>query len=322
VSFLGEMLQTARRAPEVLGESTGLVRSFIRSKQNTDGGFQDRSGRSDLYYTVFGLEADMALAGGKRSGELENGQRAEAAEGTGGETSPPRRARKYLERFGAGEGLDFVHLCCLARSWALAGGTWPAETLLAKIEEHRSRDGGYAARSREEFGTAYGAFLAAGAYEDLERPLPESERLVMSLQALEHAEGGAGNERFQESGRSRISAAQALATSAVMGVRRHAGIKADGRAVEWLGRCWHPQGGFKASPQAPLPDLLSTATVLHALAGEGVGLQRYREPCLDFVDSLWTNQGGFHGHWGDDVLDCEYTFYGLLALGCLGEKGL
>ena len=42
-----------------------------------------------------------------------------------------------------------------------------------------------------------------------------------------------------------------------------------------------------------------------------------REPCLDFVDSLWTNRGGFFGTWADDAADCEYTYYALLALGHL-----
>ena len=41
------------------------------------------------------------------------------------------------------------------------------------------------------------------------------------------------------------------------------------------------------------------------------------KPCLDFLDSLWTNQGSFYGHWADHHLDAEYTFYGLLALGHL-----
>jgi hypothetical protein len=66
-----------------------------------------------------------------------------------------------------------------------------------------------------------------------------------------------------------------------------------------------------------MPDLLSTATALHALAGLEAPIARVRESCLDFVDSLWTNEGGFHGHWADEHLDCEYTFYGLLALGHL-----
>ena len=45
--------------------------------------------------------------------------------------------------------------------------------------------------------------------------------------------------------------------------------------------------------------------------------RRLREPCLDFVDSLWTNRGGFFGTWADDTVDCEYTYYALLALGHL-----
>ena len=81
-------------------------------------------------------------------------------------------------------------------------------------------------------------------------------------------------------------------------------------------RC-HSSGGFLATPVAPIPDLLSTATGLHALAALHVPLTGIYEPCLDFVDSLWTNRGGFYGSWVDDVLDCEYTYYGLLALGHL-----
>ena len=44
---------------------------------------------------------------------------------------------------------------------------------------------------------------------------------------------------------------------------------------------------------------------------------RVQERCLDFLDTLWSADGGFHGHWADDHLDAEYTFYGLLALGHL-----
>jgi hypothetical protein len=82
-----------------------------------------------------------------------------------------------------------------------------------------------------------------------------------------------------------------------------------------LARC--REGGFFASPDAPLPDLLSTATALHALGSLHVPIDGIREACLDFVDSLWTSQGAFYGTWADDVPDCEYTFYGLLALGHL-----
>jgi hypothetical protein len=85
---------------------------------------------------------------------------------------------------------------------------------------------------------------------------------------------------------------------------------------QWLlARCRH--GGFFANPDAPVPDLLSTATALHALRSLHAPLDAIREDCLDFVDSLWTSQGAFYGTWVDDTPDCEYTYYGLLALGHL-----
>ena len=68
---------------------------------------------------------------------------------------------------------------------------------------------------------------------------------------------------------------------------------------------------------APMPDLLSTAVALHALDGLQTDYRPYKEMCLDYIDTLWSAEGGFHGNWSDDVLDCEYTYYGLLALGHL-----
>ena len=67
-----------------------------------------------------------------------------------------------------------------------------------------------------------------------------------------------------------------------------------------------------------MPDLLSTATALHALACLSIATVTLREPCLQFVDSLWTGRA-FRGHWADEVEDCEYTYYGLLALGHLSS---
>ena len=66
-----------------------------------------------------------------------------------------------------------------------------------------------------------------------------------------------------------------------------------------------------------MPDLLSTAVALHALDGLQVSFQPVAEACLDYIDTLWTAAGGFHGTWDDEDLDLEYTYYGLLALGHL-----
>src|SRR2546425_2605993 len=148
-----EMLQVARLAPKLLGESTELVRQFIRRQQNEDGGFKDRAGKSDLYYTVFGIDSLVALQ----------------------EPLSEERIESYLRRFGKGEGLDFVHLTCLARCWsALPPQRWPAETrqeILRRIESHRTKDGGYNQLPGTPRGTVYACFLAWGAYQDLKSPM-------------------------------------------------------------------------------------------------------------------------------------------------------
>jgi hypothetical protein len=135
--------------------------------------------------------------------------------------------------------------------------------------------------------------------------------LLQSLKLCETPDGAWANERGLAEGSTN-------ATAAAVAPSRQLGAPVNPRAGDWLLDRLHPQGGFRAAPAAPIPDLLSTATSLHALAG----LQRelvepVKERCLDFVDSLWTNEGGFHGHWGEDALDGEYSYYGLLALGHL-----
>jgi hypothetical protein len=92
---------------------------------------------------------------------------------------------------------------------------------------------------------------------------------------------------------------------------------------DWILAQAHPQGGFLAVPGSPMPDLLSTATALHALAALDRRISStLHERCMDFIDSLWNaEQGGFHGHWADEYVDAEYTYYGLLALGHLAVGG-
>jgi prenyltransferase beta subunit len=106
-------------------------------------------------------------------------------------------------------------------------------------------------------------------------------------------------------------------TAAAVLLLRHLGETPGANLADWLLARAHPQGGFYALPDAPVPDLLSTACALHALAAMQTPLESLREPCLDFVDSLWTNRGGFYGSWADDTIDCEYTYYALLSLGHL-----
>jgi hypothetical protein len=282
------MLQVARLAPQQLGESRDLVAGFLRARVNPDGGFQNRAGASDLYYTVFGLDSLIGL-----------------------QEPVPAATGPYADAF-ADCDLDFIHLACLARTWAaLKRVPEPAvvDRLLSKLEMCRSADGGYATSAGATYGTAYAAFMALGAYQDLGRVMPP-DGIAGSLHRLKAADGSYANHPGMASGLTTSTAAAVL-------VLRHLGEAPDRNAGVWLlDRC-HSRGGFFASPTAPVPDLLSTATALHALSTLHLPLGGLREPCLDFVDSLWTNRGGFFGTWADDEADCEYTYYALLALGHL-----
>jgi prenyltransferase beta subunit len=287
------MLQVARLAPTQLGESRELVVRFLHGQLNPDGGFQDRSGCSDLYYTVFGLDALVAL-----------------------QADLPAASDAYLKTLGDGADLDFVHLACLARAWATLRprrDDVPGDSLLMRLEAFRTADGGYAQSGGASHGSVYAAFLALGAYEDLGRQPPDAPVILESIARLRASDGSYANHPGLASGTTPTTAAAVL-------LLRHLDATVDRDVGMWLlDRC-QPRGGFVASASTPMPDLLSTATALHALSAMHLPIGGLQEPCLDFVDSLWTNRGGFHGSWLDDMLDCEYTYYGLLALGHLSMQ--
>jgi hypothetical protein len=292
MSFRLEMLQVARLAPKMLGESSELVIRFLHSQMHACGGFTDREGKPDLYYTVFGAEGLQAF-----QQEIEK-----------------EKLQSWLLGFRDGEGLDFVHLCCLARCWMNVDATHLTkemrEGIARRIETYRAPDGGYHQSPGKAHGSAYGCLLAGSAYQDLDLLPPNPGDLALCMMGLMTGDGAWSNERHQPVG-------STTATAAALAFLRHAQMPPPPGTVDWLLRQCLPAGGFLAFPKAPLPDLLSTAVSLHALAASQRDLSPIKEACLDFIDSLWSAEGGFHGHWADDTLDCEYTYYGLLALGHL-----
>ena len=252
------MLQVARLAPNLLQEAADRVADFLRAQFNEDGGGRDRAGKSDLYYTVFTLEGLIALR----------------------QDLPADRVRPWLESFGDGEGLDFVHLTCLARCWAALGpraiGGDRAPRLSARLAKGSGSD------------SLYHAFLQLGATEDLGGSLLEPQKAAADLLKGQSKDGSFGG--------------TTPTTAAGVTLIHHLGGDVPASAVEWLLSRARPDGGFLAVPDAPVPYLLSTATALHALAAAHASIGALREPMLDFVDTLWTGKG-FCGSWADDVVD-------------------
>src|SRR5947207_10324627 len=183
------MLQVARLSPKLLADAAPLVADFIAGQQNADGGFNDRAGVSDLYYSVFGLESLIALRADLPAGKI----------------------IPYLQMFGQGVGLDLVHLACLARCWADVNKAPPPDAVAIgkRIERHRSADGGYNQSIGAEHGTIYGCFIAMGAYQDLKLEMPDQQRILNCIAANQTDDGAYANHPDMSNGLTSATAAAA-----------------------------------------------------------------------------------------------------------------
>ena len=127
----------------------------------------------------------------------------------------------YLRPLGDGESLDFIHLGCLARCWAnlpaILRDESPRLGIAARIERHRSRDGGYSPalsihpEVKESHGTLYGCFLAAASYQDLKVDMRRPLAMLDCIQRLRAADWGYANQEDVPVGLTPATALHALA---------------------------------------------------------------------------------------------------------------
>ncbi|HAU37478.1 MAG TPA: hypothetical protein DCX07_07130 [Phycisphaerales bacterium] len=282
-------LRAAARAKELLPDAPAVAR-FVAGQLSDAGGFAGRDGQADLYFTHFALACLGALG-----------------------TAPPSAVAAWLETFGNGDDLDFVHRCALVRCRAhldLPASVAQRRAMLDALNRHRSADGGFDLAVRAPRGSAYACYLALGAHQDLGADLHDPRGLARCLAALRTPDGGYANWPDSPAGSVPATAAALLVLHAIS-------EPADRAARNWLAAQASEDGGFRAAPVAPTADLLSTAVALHALAETGGVPSACREPALAFALGLRQPSGSFRGHPLDDRSDCEYTFYALLALGQL-----
>ncbi|MDF1664134.1 MAG: prenyltransferase/squalene oxidase repeat-containing protein, partial [Planctomycetota bacterium] len=218
------MLQVARLSPKLLGEATELVADFVQSQLNSDGGFSDRAGKSDLYYTVFGIECLRAL-------RLD---------------LPHPRIIPYLEQFGVGDDLDFVHRCCLARCWAHmpeeSQGPLDRPGLARNIELFRSADAAFDTKKNSKQGSVYATFLALGALQDLKQgDLDQQAALIQTIVDLKAKDGGFANQLSMPMGLT-------PPTTAAVAIFHQLLHPVDPAIGDWLLSRHYPAGGFFATP--------------------------------------------------------------------------
>lgn len=294
-----DMIQALTRAPQLLNKSTDLVRKYVMEQLGEDGGFQGRDNKSDLYYTVFGIELLIALDC----------------------SMPVDLVKKYLDSFDRGHYLDLVHLSSLTRSYRNLADISPyrldsgfKDGVIQRLNALRCADGGFSTNQSDMHGNLYGCFLALAMSQDIDTNVSDPEAIINCLKKLEMDDGGFANEQAG-------SISTTPSTAAALCSYHMLGYPLPEKAIEWLMNRTSRNGGFcafKSDSPLNMPDLLSTATALQALSysnSTNIG----RELHLDFLDSLWNPLGGFSGTWADPTVDCEYTYYGLLALGYLAD---
>jgi hypothetical protein len=293
-----KLLETAGKASSLLGKSAEQeILAYLEGIQKSDGGFPGRNATagSDIYYTMYAAMIYAALTGGI-----------------------PKKLEEYIKSIAAGKGLDFIHTCALIRMYALISGKTVGvvcrEFLQESLVEYRSADGGFSHSAKfAEYGTPYGAFLAASAYEEMQAEIPEKEFLTASVLACQTTDNGFANMRSSQCGTANAAAA-ALAYLAVWNQLN--GIP-DGIHY-FIMMLYADNGGFRASEVSPFADLLSTGALLFAMSLAGLSMPVEKAAAtLEMIEGCWTDSGGFKGHTGDSIPDCEYTFYALLAVGAI-----
>ena len=223
--------QALRRGLGLLDPAAGrTVIDFVYRTRCADGGFGDRYGASDLYYTHFAI-AVLAAAG----------------EPVG------RRSEIFLTIADTSE-LDMVHCAALLSSCVRLG--LPAAATAARLQRFHIGDGAYTLGNGHP--SIYATFLAniCGC------TTPIGPATLKALQGLRTADGGWTDRAGSEAGTTTVSAAALL-------LHRLAGVEPPRHTMAWIDQQQHPHGGLRATPTTLTADLLSTATALLALTASG-----------------------------------------------------
>jgi geranylgeranyl transferase type-2 subunit beta len=282
--------------------------AYLRAAQNADGGFPDREGNSDLYYTGFGLRGLGVL----------DALTLDVCEKAAGflRTSLTQSA-SVVDFF------SLLYACLLVQA---SGGPdvlanspedWPERTA-ALLETFRTPDGGYSKTPGGASGSTYHTFLVGLCYQLLGKSLPDPAAIVRFVASRRREDGG-----FVEIAPMRRGGTNP--TAAAMGLLQLTAPHGDallgesrGGVVGFLTEMASVEGGLRANARAPLADLLSTFTAswtLHQLGAlDGIDGDEARA----FAEWAERPEGGFHGGVWDEGHDVEYTFYGLGILGLLG----
>ncbi len=295
------MIALLRNALNLLDEQgREEVLKFLISQQNPDGGFQDRGGRSDLYYSLFG---GLMLRAGKSE------VRSLKSEGAQLETRNPQpvttlpelvevailNLKQYIAQQSNSEVPGFIEKCC-----------W----VLLQKELKTGRDSQIRAmfslgksfwKERHSINISYRSFvlfLTLDAVLPFRKILKIGAKKMLTRTTIDH----------------HSPCSEVAAKVFLQKMTNQEGLEDQ----ELLMSFAFKSGGFKTFAHLGNSDMLSTAVALFALNFADCDLRLLKPTCLDFIGQNFSGEAFLSGD-GDPTTDVEYTFYGLLALGVLGQ---
>jgi hypothetical protein len=277
-------------------DAVGEIGKYIESQMTQHDLFMNKSGGEDIYYTAFGWMLSY-LFGIKIRCE---------------------QARRQLQNLTIDRS-DLVQYAAYIRSGMLLdllSGNYGRLFLKATVPTTETEAPAFLSTKvgmpafssfpHDDCHSPYSTFIRLSLLEDMNCKIRNKKEISASLAAYRApATGGYSNMAGS-------SVASVNATSAALSVIGQLEGYASNDDVDYLYRSQDDSGGFFASEDTPLPDVLSTATALFVLNCYRV---TPRVDPVSFIEAHWLGQGGFAPVLFEETSDIEYTFYGLLALG-------
>jgi hypothetical protein len=169
----------------------------------------------------------------------------------------------------------------------------------------RRPDGGWSKTTLEGNGSLYHTLLASCAYYRMGRTPPDPEAIRKFLKEQEQPGGGFLENKFSQRpgvNGSMAGIGLAMLLNEEIDFEKHSNYLKTMRGSD---------GGFIATPNAPMEDLLSTFTGVFGLTLMGQGSDEITQGALKYARAMEAPNGGYAGFALESVQDCEYTFYGL-----------
>jgi len=297
IPFYLQMIVLIRKALNILDEQgRAEVLQFTLTQQNPDGGFRDRGGRSDLYYSLFGLFILKGAVGKRQVAGARKQKNSIALE------SYPKlvdeailKLKQFADSQTPSQVPGFIERCCLlllqkelkSRRFSRFRTIWSMGRSFFK--------------ERESVNLSYRSFILFLTLDAI-FPFPEiiksiSKRMLTHIAVDQH------------------SPCSEIAAKVFLLKLLHQDGANEQKLLTSLA-C--ESGGFKAFAHLNNADMLSTAVALFALTYAEHDIRLLMPSCLDFIEQNYS-EGAFLSGDGDQTADVEYTFYGLLALGVLAD---